>query len=94
MAKIPQIIPVSDLRKDVSEVLKRLKESNSEPVIITQRGRAAAVLLDVSEYERTQNERDLLLALAKGEAEIQEGKGISFDEVLADADSILTDKAS
>lgn len=94
MAKIPQIIPVSELRKDVSEVLKRLRERKSEPVVITQRGRAAAVLLDVDEYERFQNEREMLLCLAKGESEIQEGKGFTLDEVLADADSILVDKAS
>ena len=94
MAKIPQIIPVSELRKDVSEVLKRLRKRKSEPVVITQRGRAAAILINVDEYERTQNEREMLLSLAKGESEIQEGKGFTLDDVLADADSILVDKAS
>ena len=94
MAKIPQIIPVSELRKDVSDVLKKLRKRKSEPVVITQRGRAAAVLLDVDEYERSQNEKELLLALAKGESEIREGVGFSLDEVMADADSILADKAS
>jgi prevent-host-death family protein len=94
MAKIPKIIPVSELRKGVSDVLKRLRETSSEPVVITQRGRAAAVLLDVQEYERTQNEREMLLCLVKGESEIQEGTGYSLDQVLSDADSILIDKAS
>ena len=94
MPKIPQIVPVSELRKDVADVLKRLRKAKTDPVVITQRGRAAAVLLDIDEYERNQNERELLLCLAKGESEIREGKGFSLDDVLSDADSILVDKAS
>ena len=94
MTKIPKIIPVSELRRDVSDVLKRLRKSKTEPVVITQRGHVAAVRLDIEEYERSQNERELLLCLARGEAEIQDGKGFTLQEVLADADSILVDKAS
>jgi antitoxin (DNA-binding transcriptional repressor) of toxin-antitoxin stability system len=40
MARLPNIIPVSDLRQDAAKVLKRIEESR-EPVVITQRGRAA-----------------------------------------------------
>ena len=60
-----------------------------EPVIITQRGRAAAVLLSVEEYERTENERQILLLLARGEKEIAQGVGHTLDDVLADADRLL-----
>ncbi len=44
MAKVPNIIPITDLRQDAAAALKRLKTSK-QPVVITQRGRAAAVLL-------------------------------------------------
>ena len=44
MRKLPEIVPVSDLRQDAAKVLKRVRDSN-EPLIITQRGRAAAVMI-------------------------------------------------
>ena len=88
MAKIPSIVPVTDLRQDAAAVLKRLK-SSSEPLVITQRGRAAAVLLSLDAYERSEHERELLRLLARGEQEISEGKGFSLDDVLKEADSLL-----
>jgi prevent-host-death family protein len=88
MAKVPAIVPVSDLRQDAARVLKDLKKSN-RPVFITQRGRATAVLMSVDEYERSESARELLLLLARGEKEIAAGMGHSLDEVLAEADSLL-----
>ena len=91
MPKIPRIVPVTDLRQDAAAVLRRLK-SSSEPLVITQRGRAAAVLLSLDAYERSQHERELLRLLARGEQEITEGKGYSLDQVLQEADSLLVDE--
>lgn len=88
MARIPKMIPVSDLRDDVADVLRRVKQSR-EPLIITQRGRAAAVVLSVREYERVEYERQILRALARGEQEIAEGMGHDLDSVLAEADALL-----
>ncbi len=88
MGKLAAIIPVTDLRQDAAAALKRLKASR-EPVVITQRGRAAAVLLSVEAYERGERERELLRLLAKGEQEIAAGKGFDLDDVLAEADALL-----
>ena len=90
MAKIPAIIPVSDLRQDAARVLKDVKES-SEPVFITQRGRATAVLMSLDAYERSEAQRELLLLLARGEKEIAAGSGHSLEEVLAEVDSLLAE---
>lgn len=90
MAKVPKIIPISDLRKDAAAVLKRLRRSQ-EPVVITQRGRAAAVLLSVDTYEQSEEERQILRALARGDREIQSGKGLSLDSVLREADKLLNE---
>ena len=91
MTRVPKIVPITDLRQDSSAVLKRVRSSR-EPVIITQRGRAAAVLLSVEEYERTENERQILLLLARGEKEIAQGAGHTLDDVLAEADRLLAGK--
>lgn len=56
MAKVPAIVPVSDLRQDAAGVLKSVKSSN-EPLFITQRGRATAVLMSLDAYERFEAER-------------------------------------
>jgi prevent-host-death family protein len=90
MAKIPTIIPVSDLKQDAAGVLKELRGSN-EPVFITQRGRAAAVLMSIDAYQHSETQRDILLLLARGEQEIASGVGHALDSVLAEADVLLSD---
>ena len=92
MPKVPNIIPVTDLRQDAAAALKRLKTSK-QPVVITQRGRAAAVLLSLEEYERGEHERQLLRLIARGEQEIAAGKGFDLDTVLAEADAPLGETA-
>ena len=89
MGKLLDIIPVSDLRQDAAKILKQLKNSK-EPLIITQRGRAAAVMLSVETFERSEHDKELLRLLAKGEREIGIGEGYDLEAVLAEADSILT----
>lgn len=89
MSKIPKIVPVTDLRQDAASVLEQVQKAD-EPWVITQRGRAAAVLISVEAYERSQKENELLRLLAMGEKEIAAGKGHSLDSVLQDADRLLS----
>jgi prevent-host-death family protein len=89
MGKLLDIIPVSDLRQGAAKILKQLKDSK-EPLIITQRGRAAAVMLSVETFKRSEHDKELLRLLAKGEREIGIGEGYDLEAVLAEADSILT----
>ena len=91
MAKIPEVIPVTDLRQDAAAVLRRVR-GRKQPLIITQRGRAAAVMLSVDAYERGEHERQILLLLARGEQEIAAGKGHELESVLAEADALLREE--
>ncbi len=93
MGKLLNIIPVSDLRQDTAKVLKQLKDSK-KPFIITQRGRAAAVMLSVETFERSEHEKEVLSILARGEKEIGIGDGHDLEAVLAEADSLLTGEPS
>lgn len=88
MLKTPKIIPISDLRQDACGIIKRISTSR-EPLFITQRGRAAAVMVSMKEYENTQHELEILRLLACGEKEIEAGAGFSLEEVMAEADSLL-----
>jgi len=91
MTKLPNIIPITDLRQDATTVVKRVTASR-EPLVITQRGRATAVMVSLEAYEHSQHELELLRILARGEKEIEAGKGYEFEEVLAEADSRLKEK--
>ncbi len=86
--KVPTIIPITDLRKEAAAVLGKVRASR-EPVFITQRGRAAAVMLSAEVYEQAERDREILRLLARGEKEIAKGKGHGLAEVLAEADCLL-----
>lgn len=90
MAKTPVVVPVSDLRDDVGAVLARIRKS-ARPVIITERGRATAVMVSAATFARAEAERAMLRRLARGEREIASGKGTDLDAVLADADALLAE---
>ncbi len=88
MSTVPAIVPITDLREDAASILGRLKKTN-EPIVITQRGRAAAVMVSVEEYERSNHEREILRLLAQGDKEVVAGKGYEIEEVLKEAERIL-----
>jgi prevent-host-death family protein len=93
MVKLPNIIPITDLRQGAAGVIRRVKDSR-EPVFITQRGRATAVLMSAEVYERSENEREILKLLARGEKEIEAGTGNELSVVMAKAEALLQDKRS
>ncbi len=89
MAKNPTKIPTSDLKQNTSTTLKLVRKSKG-PLIVTQHGRPAAVLLSMGAYEKGEQEREILKLLALGEREIAAGKGFDLDDVLAEADALLS----
>jgi prevent-host-death family protein len=93
MTKLPEVIPMSDLQEDTVSVLQRLRESGT-PAVITQEGRAAAVLIDIESFRRTESEREILALLARGEQEIAAGLGYDLDAVLAEADALLSQRSA
>lgn len=68
-----QIKPISYLKANTARVIRQLGE-NQEPLIITQNGKAKAVMQDVDSFEQTQETMALLKILAIGNAQIKEGK--------------------
>ena len=63
MASVPDIVPITDLRQDASGVVRRAADTQ-QPVFITQRGRATAVVVSARAYERTQHELEILRLLS------------------------------
>lgn len=73
---LPTLMPVTDVKRHATDIIGRLQE-NRVPVLITERGREAAVLLDVGTYRGMLNRMDLLEAIAKGEQAFRDGKVVS-----------------
>jgi len=93
MSTIPSIVPVSELRRDASGLISIVNES-TEPIVITQRGRAKAVLQDIETYQFMQRKLEIAELLARGEAEIAAGKTTPASEVLAKARQLIKDSTA
>lgn len=76
-----QIKPISYLKANTAEILRRMTERR-EPLIITQNGVAKAVIQDVASYEQTQETMALLKILALGNRQIEEGKVVAADAAI------------
>jgi prevent-host-death family protein len=92
MPKLPEVIPVTDLRQDAAAALRKVR-SSKQPLVITQRGRATAVMLSIEAFEQAEHERQLLRLLARGEREIAEGRGYNLEAVLREADALLAQES-
>lgn len=73
-----QIKPISYLKANTAEILRRMAE-HREPLVITQNGVAKAVIQDIASYEQTQETMALLKILALGNRQIEEGKVVPAD---------------
>ncbi|MDY0213385.1 MAG: type II toxin-antitoxin system Phd/YefM family antitoxin [Desulfuromonadaceae bacterium] len=91
MTKLPNIILISDLRQKASGILKSVAASR-EPLFITQRGRATAVMVSIKDYEHIQHELEILRLLAHGEKEIDADTGFDPEKVLAAAYAFLNEQ--
>lgn len=73
------IRPLSEFRAGVATFVKQIRETR-RPMVLTQRGRGVAVLVDVQEYERMQERLELLEEVYKAEEQIASGEGISQED--------------
>jgi len=73
------IEPLSEFRKKSADFVKRLKKEK-RPIILTQHGKSAAVLLDVSEYERFTKKLEMLEDLLEAKQQVEQGKTYTMDQ--------------
>jgi prevent-host-death family protein len=91
MAKPSKAVSLSDLRSEPAAILRRVRGSR-EPVVITERGRVSAVILSAASFARRERELEILRELARGEQEIQGGRGFTLSRVLKDGNKVLSRK--
>lgn len=74
------IIPLTDLKVNPGKVINHAKNTH-RPILLTSRGRGVAVVQGLEEYEKSEEERAFMKAVATGLMEVGEGKQLELDEV-------------
>lgn len=72
------IQPLSAFRSQAASFIQHVQETK-RPLVLTQRGRSAAVVLDVGEYERLLETLDLLQEVQRGAQQAGEDIGLSHE---------------
>jgi len=73
------IRPLSDFRANVASIIDEVRKTK-RPIVITQHGKSAAVMLDVSEYEALLEKLELLTDIQTAQTQLQKGEGVSHKE--------------
>lgn len=69
------IIPIGEFKTHASSIIRRLHEEH-RPIVITQRGRAAAVLVTPEDYDRLAERERFVAAVEQRLAESDSGLGL------------------
>lgn len=77
------IRPVSEFRANAAELIEHVRTSQ-RPLVLTQRGHSAAVVLDVAEYERMVEEIELLSDVRTAMQQIDAGGAVSNRDAKAE----------
>lgn len=77
------IVPLSDFKARASELLKRISETGA-PIIITQNGRAAGVLLSPAEFDVLVDRTRFVNAVAAGIADVESGRVVEHESMVAE----------
>jgi prevent-host-death family protein len=71
--------PVTEIKRRATEVIHQLQEDRI-PILITEHGRSAAVMLDVETYETMLRRLEVLEGIARGERDFAEGRVVTQAE--------------
>ncbi len=70
---------VSDFRKNAASFIDHIKKEK-RAIVLTQHGKSAAVLVDVSEYQRMIDKLDKMEDLLEAERQIARGEVFTHEE--------------
>ncbi len=77
------IVSLSDFKARASKMLNEVKKSH-RPIVITQNGRAAAVLIAPADFDFLTERARFVSAVKAGMADIQEGRVVTDEELGVD----------
>ena len=74
------ILPIGEFKTHATQLLRKLHASH-RPLVITQNGKPAAVLITPDEFDRLHSHHRFLAALREGLADAEAGRVIDDDEL-------------
>jgi prevent-host-death family protein len=77
------IVPLAAFKARASELLNAQKE-HKQPLVITQNGKAAAVLITPEEYDLLVHRASLLESIERGLADADAGRMVNQSELVAE----------
>jgi antitoxin YefM len=78
------IKPISEFRANAAALVRQVQDTG-RPVVITQHGQSAAVLMDVAEYQRLTDEVETLREIAAARRDFDAQRTESHQDVMARA---------
>jgi antitoxin YefM len=72
------IRPLSEFRAGVAAFVKHVNETR-RPLVLTQRGRGVAVLVDIHEFEAMRERLELFEDVRLAEAQLDAGEGVPHE---------------
>ena len=82
------IQPLTAFRANVASFVDQVRETG-RPLVLTQHGRSAAVLLGAADYEALIEELEILRDIQISERELAEGKGVPHEQVAQELREIV-----
>ena len=73
------IKPVTEFRAKAASLIEQIRETK-RALVLTQRGKSTAVVVDVGEYQRMVEELELLRDIHTAEKQLVEGLGIEHEQ--------------
>lgn len=81
--------PITDLKNHAADLIREVAD-DGRTVVITQNGRAKAVVVEIGAYDRLQNALALLKILAQAEADVNAGRTVSTRQAFKRANLAIT----
>lgn len=75
--------PLSAFRANAAGFLDQVR-STKRPLVLTQHGKSAAIVLDVDQYEALVDEIEVIRDIRQAKAELARGEGIPHADVVAE----------
>ena len=75
--------PLSAFRANAAGFLDQVR-STKRPLVLTQHGKSAAIVLDVDQYEALVDEIEFIRDIRQAKAELARGEGMPHEDVVAE----------
>ena len=85
------LVPVNEFRSNLAEYLKQVSETG-RPVVITQRGRATAILVEPSVFDEIEEAAEVVRNVMRGLQDVAAAQTVSSDTLFAELEAIIEEE--